>query len=308
MASASAPASAARLDDLLVKTSRTFALSIPALEEPTRREVTLAYLLFRIADTLEDATDWPRQRKLDELAAFGDLLRRREGADAGALAARWLDAPPVGNAGYLELLSELPAVMAAFEALGEPARGQVRTHTLRTVERMSGFVGRAHAERGVELHEVTELREYCYAVAGIVGEMLTELFLLGCPGLETVATALRRRAPRFGEALQLVNILKDSATDAREGRRYLPQAVDRGQVFALARGDLAQARDYVLDLQRHGAPRGMVQFTALPVLLARATLDRVERDGPGTKLTRDEVGRLAAGLDRALADGAPAVP
>ncbi len=47
---------ASRLEELLFKTSRTFALSIPLLPEPTRREVTVAYLLFRIADTLEDGS------------------------------------------------------------------------------------------------------------------------------------------------------------------------------------------------------------------------------------------------------------
>jgi hypothetical protein len=38
----------ADLLDLVGKMSRTFALSIPPLSEPTRREVTVAYLLFRI--------------------------------------------------------------------------------------------------------------------------------------------------------------------------------------------------------------------------------------------------------------------
>ena len=44
------------MDHLLEKTSRTFALTVPLLPEPTRCEVTVAYLLFRVADTLEDAT------------------------------------------------------------------------------------------------------------------------------------------------------------------------------------------------------------------------------------------------------------
>ena len=39
------------LEDLLEKTSRTFALAIPVLPEPTRRQVMIAYLRFRIADT-----------------------------------------------------------------------------------------------------------------------------------------------------------------------------------------------------------------------------------------------------------------
>ena len=62
------------LDGLLVKTSRTFALSIPVLPEPTRREVTVAYLLFRIADTLEDSTLWSRERKLEEECVPAMLL------------------------------------------------------------------------------------------------------------------------------------------------------------------------------------------------------------------------------------------
>ncbi|HZD06425.1 MAG TPA: squalene/phytoene synthase family protein, partial [Longimicrobiales bacterium] len=44
----------ADLGRLLDRTSRTFALNIPLLPQPTRREVTVAYLLFRIADTFED--------------------------------------------------------------------------------------------------------------------------------------------------------------------------------------------------------------------------------------------------------------
>jgi farnesyl-diphosphate farnesyltransferase len=60
----------ANLDSLLEKTSRTFALSIPMLPEPTRRHVSLAYLLFRVADTFEDAARWPRDRRL---AALDDL-------------------------------------------------------------------------------------------------------------------------------------------------------------------------------------------------------------------------------------------
>jgi len=296
------------LGDLLVKTSRTFALSIPVLAEPTRREVTVAYLLFRIADTLEDATAWAPPRKLAELAAFAALLRSEPESDADALAARWVETPPLENPGYRELLAELPSVLGSFEQLSREAREEIRAHTLRTVERMAAFVERSGEDDQLELRDVSELRDYCYAVAGIVGEMLTELFLIGCPGLNGIAAALRERAPRFGEALQLVNILKDSAADAQEGRLYLPDGLARAEVFSLARGDLDEAARYVRDLQTNGADRGMVAFTALPVLLARETLDRVERDGPGAKLTRPEVFGIVGQLTRALDRGDPAIP
>ena len=116
--------------------------------------------------------------------------------------------------------------------------------------------------------------------------MLSELFLLDRPGLAGIAGYLRERAATFGEALQLVNILKDSAVDAKEGRRYLPAEVPKSEVFALARKDLGVAGDYILALQKAGAPRGLVEFTALPVRLAWAALERVEKSGPGSKVSR----------------------
>jgi farnesyl-diphosphate farnesyltransferase len=298
----------ALIEDLLVKTSRTFALSIPRLPEPLRGEVTVAYLLFRIADTLEDATNWTTERQIEELERLARLLRRPSEPDACRLAAAWTADPPLDHEGCRELLAETPAVVEALLELGAEAGEQVREHTLRTIECMASYVRRSDKKKLLQLQTLKELQAYCYAVAGIVGEMLTELFLLECRELDGAAGFLRERAVRFGEALQLVNILKDSASDATEGRRYLPQGVALNKVFALARRDLEGARAYVESLQQAEAPRGLIEFTALPVLLARATLDRVERDGAGAKLTREEVRQISGALALALDGGQAAIP
>ncbi len=295
------------LDDLLVKTSRTFALSIPALPEPTRREVTLAYLLFRIADTLEDATRWTADRRTDELRRLGSLLSAPTVAAADVLARDWLADPPLDHAGYLELLGATGPVIGAFLELDPQSRQLVQRHLVRTVELMAKTVARGDGSV-VELEDLGALREYCYAVAGIVGELLTELFLANRAELDPVANVLRRDAARFGEALQLVNILKDASSDAGEGRRFLPAAVDPREIFQLARADLNAARDYVLTLQRAKTDRGLVAFTALPILLARRTLSRVEAEGPGAKLTRTEVAELASRLAAAIDTDQPAIP
>ena len=55
------------IEDLLQKTSRTFALTIPYLPQPTRDEVGIAYLLFRIIDTFEDAVLWAPALRLEAL-------------------------------------------------------------------------------------------------------------------------------------------------------------------------------------------------------------------------------------------------
>jgi farnesyl-diphosphate farnesyltransferase len=295
------------LDRLLVASSRTFARAIPLLPEPTREEVTIAYLLFRIADTFEDAAAWPSARRIEALERFAGLLESPDRDAARRWAERWAEEVPCEQPGYRDLLAEMPFVFDELLALSPRAVELITAHTLRTTRGMAGFVGRVTGEGELLLESLPDLRQYCYVVAGIVGELLTELFLLDRPDLDPVAAALRERSRPFGEALQLVNILKDSASDATQGRRYLPETVDRAEVLALARGDLRTAIDYVLTLQRSGAERGLVAFSALPVQLAHATLDRVETAGPGAKLSRPEVYAILHRLQRALDRDEPAV-
>jgi farnesyl-diphosphate farnesyltransferase len=287
------------LDHLLQGCSRTFALTIPLLNEPTRCEVTVAYLLFRIADIFEDSTAWPRQKKSAQLRQLAGFLEDPSSRSAQTLAAEWKSQPPLPFPSYLELLGEFPAVVQAAQSLSPRAWSLVATHTCRTCRGMSSFVDREE-EGNLRLTDLADLRSYCYAVAGIVGEMLTELFLLSGDSLQPIASGLRQDAAAFGEGLQLVNILKDRVTDAGEGRYYLPESLPRAEVFALARRDLTTAAAYSSRLESARSNRGIVAFTALPVLLARATLDRVERLGPGAKISRDQVAGLVRLLHEAL--------
>ncbi len=296
----------ASLEDLLEKTSRTFALSIPVLPEPTRREVMVAYLLFRIADTFEDAAHWPPESRIAALADFRDLLAGDSRNAAAALSALWAAQEVSPHKGYRELISEVPFVLDAFFALAPGAIAPIRAHVSRSAEGMARIVSQTQDGR-LTLHTVRDLQDYCYTVAGIVGEMLSELFLLDRPTLDPIAPYLRERAATFGEALQLVNILKDSAGDAAEGRNYLPADEPRSEVFALARRDLGVAGDYILALQKAKAPRGLIEFTALPVQLAWAALERVEKHGPGSKVSRPEVFLIMQRLKRALDREEPAV-
>jgi farnesyl-diphosphate farnesyltransferase len=297
----------ADLADLLEKTSRTFALSIPVLPEPTRSEVRIAYLLFRIADTFEDASHWPPEERIRAIADFNGLLSGYSRARAESLSRAWVERGVARHAGYRELISEVPFVLESFFALSPGAIPPIREHVVRSADGMASIVARTRGGQ-LTLSSIPDLKDYCYIVAGIVGEMLTELFLLDRSALSGVAGYLRERAATFGEALQLVNILKDSATDAREGRQYLPAGVPPAEVFALARRDLGVAGDYIRALQKAGAPRGIVEFCALPVQLAWAALERVEKHGPGAKVPRPEVFLITQKLKRALDRGEPAAP
>lgn len=257
---------------LLERTSRTFALAIPLLEEPLRRRVGLAYLLFRIADTLEDADLWDRDQRLQALRSFEQWLGGGRG--------EWKHAPPpTKDAACLELLDRADAVLAEVP---DTERGHVK----RTAHGMASFVARQDERGAIQLADLADLRAYCYVVAGIVGELLTELF--------GAAPLLWEEGKLFGEGLQLVNILKDAPDDAKQGRVYLPPSLTRSEVIAVAREDLRVAERYVEGLRERGATAGTVAFCTLPRRLAVATLDALEAGKP--KLTREEVAAIFSSL------------
>jgi farnesyl-diphosphate farnesyltransferase len=282
------------LYDLLCKTSRTFALAIPLLPEPTRSTVCLSYLLFRVADTLEDAGTWSRAARLEALAEWIDLLVRSDGAKARSVAARWIAAQATADEAYRELLDDVPHVLNELSRLAPQTQRVVREHALRSAQGMRATLGEADVAGNVRLANLEQLRAYCYVVAGIVGELLTELFLLDFPVLEGVRSTLLAHQVAFGEGLQLVNVLKDQAQDAREGRVYLPESTPRAAIIELARADLGEARRYVEALRVGGAHPGVCAFTGLPAELAEASLVRLEQDGPGAKVPRSEVMRMFA--------------
>ncbi len=265
------------LEDLLVRTSRTFAIAIPLLPDGLRAEVGLAYLLFRVADTLEDGELWSVPRRAEALADYAAMLEREP------CAFDWLTDPPTTNADYVELLARVSEVTAALALVSPKKRELIVEHVVRTARGMREWTMRGHNVRTLE-----DLQQYCYVVAGIVGELLTHLFE------HPKKDELLALAAPFGEGLQLVNVLKDRSTDAEVGRPLLPVDVPIADVFAAARADLENADRYIVLLQ--GAHPGIIAFCTLPARLARATLDRVEHGGPGAKLSREEVAGIVASV------------
>lgn len=296
------------LDTLLEVSSRTFALSIPLLPEPVRRQTTVAYLLFRIADTFEDEPAWSTEEKLAGLEAVRDLLAASAdhapttGPAMEAVRAM-LSGAELSQSGYQELLEQTEPVLGEFAALEAEVRAMIAGHLGRTIEGMAGYLRRDRPAATID-----EVRLYCYHVAGIVGELLTDLFVRHNPSLRGVAGELTELSPRFGEALQLVNILRDANADAADGRAYIPGPEERAELFVLADEDILMARRYVEMLERHGADPGIVAFNTLNLALAGRTIDLVRRLGPGAKLSRPEVQDLFSRVAHAAESGRPLTP
>jgi len=283
-------------DELLLKTSRTFGLTIPYLPEPFRREITLSYLLFRIADTLEDGELWSPELRAVALAGMEEWLQNPESEIPTNL---WSESPPTDHSAYAELLQQTPAVVEQIRLLDPVVSQIIVEHSLRSLRGMKSYLDQNYNDTRT-LRTWESLQEYCYFVAGIVGELLTEIFIYRLKPLSPDADNLRQLATAFGEGLQLVNILKDSFTDANEGRNYLPTNLDRQIVSTQARADLLQATRYAEILAVLPSPIGVQAFVTIPIELAIATLDRLEISGAGSKLTRAEVSEIVQRVETKL--------
>ena len=300
--------------EILPAVSRTFALSIRMLPGHLGDAVLAAYLLCRIADTVEDDPILPADHKarlLDRLAA---CFEAPDTAAAFASEASIL----TGDEAHLRLVSRSALVFSLYQSLPAGTQRHMRKWVSEMIVGMRKFV--LLYPHGIRIQTLDEYKEYCYYVAGTVGYMLTDLWHEHAPSIDdALYSALRERSRAFAEALQTVNILKDVAVDAeKENSIYVPQqllqqhgsshdallspALARetreamASLVELAWADLEQARIYLLAIPRRAYPIRL--FCVLPLLFAYATLRDFTRlaaspaDRKVVKITRAEVKSL----------------
>jgi farnesyl-diphosphate farnesyltransferase len=219
-------------EDMLPRVSRTFALNIRILDGEVRQAVLQAYLLCRIADTIEDA-ETGLLDKSTCLREYATLLDGIAGSPEGRRDAvrRWQDrhfAAVDSRAPEWQLCRQAETVFAAWESL--PRRLQrpieicVRDMSLGMVDVTARM--RLDQHETLQIESLQDLESYCHIVAGTVGNMLCELFLEESDRLpHETACRMRSLAERFGLALQLVNILQDIQVDRRRRVSYLPRQV-----------------------------------------------------------------------------------
>ena len=204
---------------ILPRVSRTFALTIPQLPMPVRATVANAYLLCRIADTIEDEPGLsPAETRF--------FLQRFTAVVAGTESARVL-ARDVGARLTERTLPAERELVTNMEHVRVGARlGEQRLPVVRCIELMCDGMHHFQQVASVRgLGRSTDLDRYCYYVAGVVGEMLTDLFCQYSPLVAAQGATLGELAASFGEGLQLTNILKDFWEDRSRGACWLPQEV-----------------------------------------------------------------------------------
>ena len=290
--------------EVLPSVSRTFALSIRVLPGALGRAVRAAYLLCRIADTLEDE---PTLAAASKAALLDELTRCFDDSAAADEFPNRVTAI-TGDAAHVRLTQHADLVFVLYRSLPVATQVHVRRWVGEMIGGMRKFV--LLYPHGIRIQSLEEYKEYCYYVAGTVGYLLTDLWHEHVPSIgDRQYAVLREKCRAFAEALQTVNILKDVATDAeQENSIYIPEellrqhgsshatilAPDRlrgtrealATLVQLAWHDLEGARSYLLLIPRRAVPIRL--FCVLPLLFAYATLRDLTRT-PQALARRDVV-------------------
>lgn len=264
------------LRELLPGVSRSFALSLRVLPGPLRAPLGVTYLVARAADTVADTRALPAETRLAALRTL------RAAIVAGAVPPPLPvaeEAPPAERA----LLERLPEVLAAYRGLdgADRARASQVLQTLtRAMEEVLERFPHETSGRVGALEGLADLDRYTYMNAGCVGEFWTDTVAAHrprCAGWDVAR--MRALGRRYGQGLQLVNVLRDLPRDLRIGRCYLPRAelapLGLAPADLLDPGALARLRPLVTrlaDRARELLGDGLAYTLAVPRWEARLRL------------------------------------
>ena len=318
--SASSPHGTASSDlayqsEILQGVSRTFALNIPQLPGALRDVVGNVYALCRIADTIEDDPALSPAQKQAFSERFIEVVA---GSAEAAPFSRELGA--LLSSSSTDRERNLVANTARVIRITAGFRAAQR----RAIERCVRIMSRGMAEfqqnaTSAGLEDVSHLNRYCYHVAGVVGETLTDLFSDYSAEIGRRRDDLFALSVSFGQGLQMVNILKDVWEDQRRGACWLPRDVFQAAGFELrslsagqaapgfadglselvgiAHRHLANALRFVLIIPSHEP--GIRRFCLWPLGMAVLTLRRIHatpgfRSGQDVKISRRSVRAVTA--------------
>lgn len=276
----------------LKNVSRTFALTIPMLPESLIDYISNAYLLCRIADTVEDDPIAPTKQKIAWLVSFAQFCSNDFSDDMQLLSLHKQAVELVQKGSKtteFELIKDMQGVITRTRSFPR----KVQMILSKGVSILS--YGMAQSLQDLNIKDVDDVDKYCYYVAGVVGELLAALF---CEYNHTIDKhALMILSVSFGEGLQLTNILKDRVEDKMRNVSFLPVVADSEYkkmveyYIALCQGHLDDALAFICKVPT--GEYGIRLFCLLNIAMATATLKLISKsdllDEKKPKISRNKV-------------------
>lgn len=283
--------------DMLPRVSRTFAPTIRMLPKGLNVPVTVAYLLCRIADTVEDSDALSVSEKKNILTIYANIFTKND-SEYYTKFNRLIKKLPNKTADD-ELTHNFPIVFAVFSSFSSFIKTQIGRWVAEMSRGMHKYAQSKIRKKFTFLNTMKELDEYTYFVAGTVGYLLTELFSFYSKKITPALNGrLESLAESFGKGLQLVNIIRDMATDLRRGQSYIPDELlqkyrlTRESIFDKENAEQAQrlfselienavkhldrALDYILLIPKRETRIRL--FCMLPLFWAMRTLQKIQEN------------------------------
>jgi len=206
---------------LLEGVSRTFALTIPQLPKELYPAVANAYLLCRIVDTIEDEVSLDVKQKKRFCTDFINVVKTGNNAESFAkdLAPLLSDQTIPEEHTLIHLTSRVIKITHSLD----PEQIQALADCVETMGKGMPVFQALDLHAGVKT--MADMDNYCYYVAGCVGEMLAKLFCHYSGKINSHKDELMKLSVSFGQGLQMTNILKDIWDDAERGVCWLPQDI-----------------------------------------------------------------------------------
>ena len=202
----------------LQSVSRSFALTIPLVEEALLAPIMVGYLEARILDTFEDDIG-KRHVSLEErvhaMNAIMEILERpdsqmakRKAKELAREAEDW-----VQDEHYRGLVKNFDKVLTVHRSLDERTKASM----VRWMHEMNAGMQKYLQQ---PVYSFEDLNEYCYFVAGTPSGFLTELIRTRAKKLTPKASQVLQDNERdFGLFLQKVNIIRDFREDILQNEK-----------------------------------------------------------------------------------------
>ncbi len=211
------------IETLLKKTSRSLYLSVQVLPGSMRPAFGIAYLLCRYADTIADTSILPAARRMYWIERFPSLLQTQNSNDICQLAQEISGGSE--NPYEKELIKHLSPCLDLLNAIDSAQHKYIMDVVHAVCEGMKMDLScfpSEHTAAPQAFDTPSQLERYCRLMGGEPGLFWSRLIY------QTVAIQLPKDeffslGQHIGDALQIVNILRDLPKDLRIGRCYFPQ-------------------------------------------------------------------------------------
>ena len=258
--------------DMLRETSRTFFIPISLLSEGVQEAVASGYLCMRAIDEIEDHEGLPKEEKSKLLVTVSQLIENKD----------------------------LASIDKQLNIVFEPYRATLPPVTLRLADWLkicpkpiaekifhsTAVMGKGMAkwvEKEWKIETKADLDEYTYYVAGLVGEMLSDIW----DWHDNIETD-KGLAIAFGRGLQSVNILRNRSEDLERGVDFFPNGREVEDMFTYAEENLAKADQYLENMKKGE----ILHFCKIPLALAHGTLQSLMEGKE--KLSRADVTKIVS--------------